>query len=86
MLILNHTLMKKLFPLLLIVSLSAFGLEYGGLSEARELADRGVIVNQSSMAQEYRVNSSLDAQEAGMYRLSDELIRQEALGVALKLK
>lgn len=77
--------MKKLFPFLLIFCLSVFAAEDSGLSDARELADRGIIVNQS-MAPSYGVNTTSDIQESAMYRLSDELIRQEALGIALKLK
>lgn len=60
----------------------------GGLSEARELSERGIIVDQSAaMAPASSASgSSLAVQEAGMYRLSDALIRQEALGVAIKLR
>ena len=56
------------------------------LESARELAQDGVIVDQSSLAGQYRINTSLDIQEANMYRLNDTLIRQEALKVALKIR
>ncbi len=56
------------------------------LESARYLGEHDIIVNQSTQAEQYRINTSLDVQETSMYRLSDELIRQEALGVALRLK
>jgi hypothetical protein len=79
--------MKKIFFFvsLLSISFSLFA-DLSGLSEARELAEKGIIVDQSSMAQEYRINTSLDLQESAMYRLSDSIIRQEVLGIALKLR
>lgn len=80
--------MKKIlfFVTLVSISLSLFA-QSSGLPEARELAEKGIIVDQSSMAAPYAGNTSLDiVQESSMYRLSDELIRQEALGVALRLK
>lgn len=79
--------MKKIlfFITLVSISLSLFA-QSSGLPEARELAQMGIIVDQSSMAQEYRINTSLDIQESAMYRLSDMIIRQEVLGIALKLK
>lgn len=70
---------------LLCTSFSLFA-DYSGLTEARELASQGIIVDQSSMAGQYRINTSLDLQESAMYRLSDLIIRQEVLGIALKLK
>lgn len=81
--------MKKIFLFLsLLLALPILAQDSGGLSEARELSERGIIVDQSStMAPSpYSTSSSLAVQEAGMYRLSDALIRQEALGVAIKLK
>lgn len=79
--------MKKIIFLLalLCISYSVFA-EYSGLAEARELASQGIIVDQSFMADQYRINTSLDLQESAMYRLSDLIIRQEVLGIALKLK
>lgn len=79
--------MKKIFFLisLLSISFSLFA-DSSGLSEARELAQMGVIVDQSTMAQSSPVSTSLNIQESAMYRLSDFIIRQEVLGMALKLK
>jgi len=56
------------------------------LDSARSLAQQGIIVDQSSIAQQYPVNSSLDTQESNMYRLGDTLIRQEAINIALKIR
>lgn len=79
--------MKKIlfFVTLVSISLSLFA-ESSGLTEARELAEMGVIVDQSTMVQASPVSTSLDMQESAMYRLSDLIIRQEVLGMALKLK
>jgi hypothetical protein len=79
--------MKKIFFLisLLSISFSLFA-DSSGLTEARELAEKGIIVDQSSMAAPYAGNTSLDIQESAMYRLSDSIIRQEVLGMALKLR
>lgn len=79
--------MKKIlfFITLASVSLSLFA-ESSGLTEARELAEMGVIVDQSSMPQVSPINTSLDIQESAMYRLSDLIIRQEVLGIALRLR
>lgn len=79
--------MKKILFFVTFVSLS-FSLfaESSGLLEARELAQMGVIVDQSTMAQASPVSTSIDIQESAMYRLSDLIIRQEVLGMALKLK
>lgn len=55
------------------------------LESARYLGEQDIIVNQSAQAQEYRINTSLDVQETAMYRLSDPLVRQEALGIIVKM-
>lgn len=55
------------------------------LESARYLGEQDIIVNQSVQAQEYRINTSLDVQETAMYRLSDPLVRQEALGIIVKM-
>ncbi len=79
--------MKKILFFLISIGISAsLFADYNGLPEARELASQGIIVDQSTTAQQYRINTSLDAQESAMYRLSDLIIRQEVLGIALKLK
>ena len=79
--------MKKIlfFVTLVSISLSLFA-QSSGLPEARELAEMGVIVDQSTMLQASPISTSSDVQESAMYRLSDLIIRQEVLGVALKLR
>ena len=56
------------------------------LDSARQLAQDGIIIDQTSVAQQYRVNSSIETQESNMYRLNDTLLRQEALSIALNLR
>jgi hypothetical protein len=74
--------MKHIFILLVTTFLlgSAFAAEYTGLEAARELSQDGVIVNYSPVAG----NSTI--QEASLYKLNNALIRQEAVGIALRLR
>lgn len=71
--------MKKilLFSVICSTVMSVFSLS--PLESARYLGEHDIIVNQSAQAQQYRLNTSLEIQEASMYRLSDPLVRQEAL-------
>lgn len=79
--------MRSFFFISLFFTTFSFALTANpALDSARDLAQDGIIVNQSSLAAEYRVNSPIDVQESNMYRLGDTLIRQEALSVALKLR
>lgn len=57
-----------------------FATNYTGLDAARELSQDGVIMNYSTITK----NSAL--QEASLYGLNNTLIRQEAIGIALKLR
>lgn len=77
--------MKKSILLLLFVVLGSYAAN-DGLSDARALAEQGIIVNQSMASPTYGISPTSDIQEASMYRLSDTIIRQEVLGIALKLK
>lgn len=76
--------MKKIFFVLLVVLFSVFAYADDGLSDARALAEQGIIVNKSTPST-YLTSPISDIQEAGMYRLYDTIIRQEALGITLKL-
>lgn len=80
--------MKKTLALLFITlacSSHTYAVTYDGLSDARALAEQGIIVNQSAASPTYGVSITSDIQEASMYRLSDTILRQEALGTALRL-
>ena len=77
--------MKKLLFVLFLFTLSVSAQSNNGLSDARSLAEQGIIVNQS-LAMPVGSNSlTQDIQEVGMYRLYDTIIRQEVLGIALKI-
>ena len=79
--------MKKFFLSLCICSTSCLLFaDSNGLSEARKLAEMGIIVNQSSLAPQYGETTSTDIQESALYRVDDFITRQEVLGIALKLK
>lgn len=79
--------MKKVLFLFSLFSVLPLFAQSDGLADAQALAERGIIVNQSTMAPQYSgVTISSDAQEASMYRLNDSIIRQEVLGMALKLR
>lgn len=85
---LTHISMKKILALLFITlacSSHSYAATYDGLSDARTLAEQGIIVNQSPTSPTYGVSTTSDIQEASMYRLSDTILRQEALGTALRL-
>jgi hypothetical protein len=77
--------MKYFLLCFVLISTSLFA--DNGLSQARELAEKGIIVNQSSIiAPQSAVTISADIRESALYRISDPIIRQEVLGMALKLK
>lgn len=84
-----HISMKKILALLFITlacSSHSYAATYDGLSDARALAEQGIIVNQSTMSPVSNPSLTTDVQEASMYRLYDTIIRQEVLGIALKLR
>ncbi len=86
---LTHISMKKILALLFITlacSSHSYAATYDGLSDARALAEQGIIVNQSTMSPVSNPSLTTDVQEASMYRLYDTIIRQEVLGIALKLR
>lgn len=77
--------MKKIFSAFLMVCFSVLAYAQDGLSDARSLAEQGIIINQSiSLVSSSTITQ--DIQEASMYRLYDTIIRQEVLGIALKLR
>lgn len=78
--------MKKIFIAFLMVCFSVLAYANDGLSDARALAEQGIIVNQSTMAPVAGSTVAQDIQEATMYRIYDTIIRQEVLGIALKLR
>lgn len=80
--------MKKIFFLFITIAFSfqSYAASDDGLSDARALAEQGIIVNQSIASPTYGISTTSDIQEASMYRLSDMIIRQEVLGIALKLR
>jgi len=78
--------MKTLIFTFLLLSFSAFAQTDNGLSDARTLAEQGIIVNQSTMSSASGSSLAADVQEASMYRLYDTIIRQEVLGIALKIR
>lgn len=78
--------MKKIIFVFLLLSFSAFAQTDNGLSDARALAEQGIIVNQSAMSPVSNPSLTTDVQEASMYRLYDTIIRQEVLGIALKIR
>jgi hypothetical protein len=59
---------------------SLFAVDYTGLEAARDLSEKNIIVDYSMIA------GDSDLQETSLYRLDNALLRQEALGIALKLK
>lgn len=74
--------MKHIFIILISTILfgSVFAADYTGLDAAHELSQENIIVDYSIVA------GDSELQEASLYRLDNALIRQEALGIALKLK
>ena len=62
--------------------------QYSGLEDARTLAEKWIIVNQSSAASQSAdyVGGNSVSTEPQLYRLNDYIIRQEVLGIALNLK
>ncbi len=78
--------MKKIIFSFFMLSVSVFAQTDNGLSDARALAEQGIIVNQSAMSPVSNPSLATDVQEASMYRLYDSIIRQEVLGIALKLR
>lgn len=78
--------MKKIFIAFLMVCFSVLAYANDGLSDARALAEQGIIVNQSTLSPVSGSSVTQDIQEASMYRLYDTIIRQEVLGIALKLR
>ena len=83
---LKNDLMQKIISLFFLLSLSVSAASDNGLSDARALAEQGIIVNQSAASPTYGISTTSDIQESSMYRLSDMIIRQEVLGIALKLR
>lgn len=80
--------MKKffLFSALFSAILSVSALSQ--LESARYLGEQDIIVNQSAQAEQYyahSVSTTLEYQEARLYRLDDSLVRQEALGIIAKM-
>lgn len=76
-----------LFSLFLSTSFSFIFAVNSELDSAKSLAQDGIIVDQSSpIAQWLSTPTALQEKESQMYRLSDFLSRQEALGIALKLQ
>lgn len=78
--------MKKIIFSFLLLSLSVSAQSDNGLSDARALAEQGIIVNQSALSPVSNPSFTTDIQEASMYRLYDTIIRQEVLGIALKIR
>ena len=78
--------MKKLW--ICVIGLCLFGAVFAdALTDARELAQKGIIVNQSASAQgtTNAMTPLSNTQESDLYRLNDLVSRQEVLGIALKL-
>jgi hypothetical protein len=74
--------MKHILTLLFSTCLlgSVFAVDYTGLDAARELSEENIIVDYSMIAGDSEI------QESSLYKLDTALVRQEALGIALKLK
>mgnify|MGYP001019878195 CR=1 FL=1 len=79
--------MKK-FLLSFVLCSTVFTWASSQLESAQYLGEQDIIVNQSAQAEQYyahSVSTTLEYQEARLYRLDDSLVRQEALGIIAKM-